>query len=342
MPFPIPVTFFKAGTTTTTTTTTTTVAPLVIGVGYSASVLTPSRIQTSSNGTSWALQNTINSSCTSPSSTDTATTGGGVYAPSLGLYVITLGSGSVITSTTATTSSWTVRTTPYTGCGTAKYSFVMTWAASLGLFVGVHQSSANPITSPDGINWTSRTGAGTGWRFIVWAASISTFVAGQSDDTSKVLTSTDGITWTLRSVAGASKSFYSIAWSPSLALFVAVGDNVLQTSPDGITWTSRTAYNAEAWRTISWSPTLSLFVAGSDATRSKIISSPDGINWTERYVAPSNGYAEFGASVWSPALAMFIIAGYPGTRGFTSTNGTSWTERTFIDTLYCRTLFANS
>jgi hypothetical protein len=344
MPFPIPVTFFKAGTTTTTTTTTTTVAPLVIGGGYSASVLTPSRIQTSSNGTSWALQNTINSSCTAPSDNDTASIQGGAYAPSLGLWALTLGSGSVITSTTATTSSWTVRTTPFTGCGTPKYNYRMTWAASLGLFVAVHQSSLNPITSPDGINWTSRTGAGTGagWKDIVWAASISTFVAIQANASSQVLTSTNGTTWTARNVSGASKSFNAIAWSPSLVLFVAVGGNTLQTSPDGITWTNRTAYNAEDWNTISWSPTLSLFVAGSDAARSKLISSPDGINWTWRYEGPSNGYIEFGASVWSPALAIFIFAGYPGTRGFTSTNGTTWTERTLIDTLYCRDLIANS
>ena len=344
MPFPIPVTFFKAGTTTTTTTTTTTVAPLVLSVGYSNFLLTPSRISTSSNGTSWSLQNTINSSCTAPSDTDTATIQGGAYAPSLGLWALTLGSGSVITSTTATTSSWTVRTTPFTGCGTVKYNYRMAWAASLGLFAAVHQSSLNPITSPDGINWTSRTGAGTGagWNFIVWAASISTFVAIQANASSQVLTSTNGTTWTARNVSGASKSFNSIAWSPSLALFVAVGTNTFQTSPDGITWTARTAFNADTWATISWSPTLSLFVAGSDASRSKIISSPDGINWTQRYDAPSNGYAEFLASVWSPALGMFIMAGYPGTRGFTSTNGTSWTERTFIDTRYSRALITNS
>ena len=159
MPFPIPVTFFKAGTTTTTTTTTTTVAVKIILTGLNGASGT-GKIETSSNGTSWSLQNVISMSCAGGQEA-TGSIYGGAYAPSLGLYVLTFAGGSVVTSTTATTSSWTLRSTPFTNCAGGGFTHRVAWAPSLSLFCATFDNSGNINSSPDGINWTSRTGAGS-------------------------------------------------------------------------------------------------------------------------------------------------------------------------------------
>ena len=56
-----------------------------------------------------------------------------------------------------------------------------------------------------------------------------------------ILTSPDGANWTSR-ISGATYGLDGVAWSDTLSLFVAVGDNgTILTSPDGVTWTSRTS-----------------------------------------------------------------------------------------------------
>ena len=338
MPFPIPVTFFKAGTTTTTTTTTTTVAVKIIVGGINSSGT--SRIQTSSNGTSWTSQNVNATMGCTPGQAATADIWGGVYAPALGLYVLGFGGGSVATSTTAAASSWTIRSTPFTDCVNGGWNNGLAWASSLSLFVMVSQRVANPITSTDGITWTSRTGAGTGWSELVWAASISTFVAIQNYGTGKVLTSTNGTSWTQRSVVGATTSFNGIAWSPTLALFAAVGSSgIVQTSPDGTTWTTRTPSSAAPWLDIAWSPTLGMFAACSDGNTAKVMTSTNGTTWTERLSLGSG--TDLRQITWSTALGLFIIAGN-GTNIYTSSNGTSWTLRTGINLAANLSIFANS
>jgi hypothetical protein len=140
-----------------------------------------------------------------------------------------------------------------------------------------------------------------------------------------------GITWTSRTSA-ADNNWRSVAWSPSLSLFVAVansgtGDRVM-TSPDGIAWTIRTSAADNNWVDVVWSPERSLFVAvANTGTGNRVMTSPDGINWTIRTTPADNSW--FGVA-WSPSLLLFVAVAYTGTgnRVMTSPDGIAWTIRT--------------
>ena len=81
------------------------------------------------------------------------------------------------------------------------------------------------MTSPDGINWTSRTSAvDNQWRDITWSPELGIFVAvAESGTGNRVMTSPDGINWASNEVP--SRSWESVIWSPELGLFAAVSDS---------------------------------------------------------------------------------------------------------------------
>jgi len=80
------------------------------------------------------------------------------------------------------------------------------------------------------------------------------------------MTSPDGINWTSR-LAAQDNVWYSVCWSPELALFIAVaaysGTHRVMTSPNGINWTSRLASIAANWKSVCWSKELGIAVAVS-------------------------------------------------------------------------------
>jgi len=79
------------------------------------------------------------------------------------------------------------------------------------------------MTSPDGVNWTSRTSAAdNGWRTVHWAPSLRLFAACANSGTgNRVMTSPDGVNWTSRTSA-ADNFWVGSCWSPELCMFVTV------------------------------------------------------------------------------------------------------------------------
>ncbi len=72
------------------------------------------------------------------------------------------------------------------------------------------------------------------------------------------MTSANGTTWTVRT--SPSNVWNSVAWSPSLGLFAAVGlsgvgTQEVMTSPDGITWTLHSTPSNSFWVGITWGAT---------------------------------------------------------------------------------------
>lgn len=131
--------------------------------------------------------------------------------------------------------------------------------------------------------------------------------------------------------------FHAVCWSPTLALFVAVGgpETQIATSPDGMNWTTRASPNLNTWTNVCWSPALGLFcaVGANTASAPTVITSPNGINWTEQEGA-DNAFGWSGVC-WAPQLNMFCaVSGYGVTRVMTSPDGIVWTPQTAFDALW--------
>jgi hypothetical protein len=124
-----------------------------------------------------------------------------------------------------------------------------------------------------------------------------------------------------------SSDWRSVAWSPSLGLFCAVGTNSVMTSPDGTIWTLRSSPE-NSWSSVVWAAELSLFCAVSaSGTGNRVMTSPDGITWTSRVSAADNSWVSV---TWASSIALFCAVSYDGSnnRVMTSPDGITWTLRT--------------
>jgi hypothetical protein len=211
------------------------------------------------------------------------------------------------------------------------------WSPELRLFVAVAFSGVDDrvMTSPDGINWTSRSitgdASGNGWRTVVWSRELGLFAAvaidgGALNNLERVMTSPDGINWTSYTYSGAgiNDSWRSIVWSAELGLFVAIasaGNKRVLTSPDGINWDLQDS-PLEGWHGLTWSPELGIFVAVG-ITNGKVMTSPDGINWT---LGDASSNRQWFSVCWSPELGLFVASAITGDdkRIMISSDGINW------------------
>lgn len=225
---------------------------------------------------------------------------------------------------------WTARSVP-----NAVYYNVV-WSPELGLLVAVGNLNTC-ITSPDGINWTSRTmpsGSSTSYNCVTWSPELGQFVAlGSYGGAGVCITSPDGITWTSRTIPN--RGYQGIVWASELGIFVAVGyvsgAPLCISSPDGITWTSREIPTGLgiAFYDVVWSPELRLLVAiGGNSSNGNCATSPDGINWTLRTI-PSGASGTYNCVAWSPDLMLLVALGGTSSAAVcaTSPDGINWTLR---------------
>ena len=132
---------------------------------------------------------------------------------------------------------------------------------------------------------------------------------------------------------------YSICWSPTLSLFIAVGDcwnngngsfYKIMSSSDGINWEPRYIFYTGTMYSICWSSELSLFVAVG--TLGRIVTSIDGINWITRS-NPLGSSITMTSIAWSNTLNLFVSITNSGTyRIITSPDGITWTTQTSFTT----------
>jgi hypothetical protein len=204
------------------------------------------------------------------------------------------------------------------------------WAPELGLFVAISNSGTGNrvMTSPDGINWTTRSTNDNNWLGITWAPELGLFVAvAYSGTGDRVMTSPNGINWTTRSTP-VDNDWSGITWAPELGLLVATSTtgtgNRVMTSPNGINWTTRSTPVDNIWNSITWAPELGLFVVvASTGTGNRVMISPDGINWTTRSSAANNGW--YGIT-WASELGLLVATSRAGSV-MTSSDGINWTTR---------------
>ncbi len=231
--------------------------------------------------------------------------------------------------------TWTAQVTPL-----PRIYVNVAWSPELRLLVCVAHGTTSDgvITSPDGVNWTTRTAPSQQWRGIAWSPKLGLFAAVASSGTgNRVMTSPDGITWTNRT-STADYKWRDICWSDQLGIFVAVSNtsghtDKVMTSSDGITWTARTCPDRE-WSDICYAPEIGLFVvsATEGIAGGKIMTSPDGITWT-LHTTPGDAGSWEGIG-YSEDLRQFVAVNYyhgvalSGTNVMTSPDGSTWTLQT--------------
>jgi len=195
-------------------------------------------------------------------------------APAYAWSGVTYGNGQfvAISSTGSMTSSdginWTYHAWSGISCDTRGIGY------GNGLYIAVGENDDRIVTSPDGVNWTARTG---GFNMMSATYGNGAYVAvGTSNN---IQYSTDGINWAGVSPGGSNR-WRSVCYGNGL--FVAVSSyssNRVATSPDGINWTLRTSSGeGNQWYAVTYGD--GLFVALARYGTNKVMTSPDGINWT--------------------------------------------------------------
>ena len=216
-------------------------------------------------------------------------------------------------------SAWTTATSP------ANYPWKSV-AYGNGVFVAIQNGGVDNtvMTSPNGISWTTRTGAGTASNVL----SAITFGGGLfvAVGSSRCMSSPDGITWTAQSLG--SGIFGAIAYGAGVyaALATAAGQQLVRTSPDAVTWTNRTLPTTATWTGIAFgNGVFSAVASGTIAA-----TSPDGITtWTQRS-KPSTGVA-MGSSAFGAGLFVQVPSA-SSNAALSSPDGITWTARTLANT----------
>ncbi len=229
---------------------------------------------------------------------------------------------------------WTIRTTPSD----------IDWlsvAYGNGLFVAIASSSAgnSVMTSPDGINWTTRSTpvVTNNWRsitygnglFVAVSSGFGSCVFGQNKC---VMTSTNGIDWQLQSTP-ANNYWFGVTYGNGTFVATALSDpatsctgatrRCAMTSLDGISWTLRTTSVDNDFSSVTYGNGLFVAVAYS-GTNNRIITSPDGINWTTQFNEVDNSWRSV-----TYGNGLFVAVSYDGVTNqvMTSPDGISWTIR---------------
>lgn len=210
-----------------------------------------------------------------------------------------------------------------------------------------------------GENRTAATGVSPNQWCALARSSATGRLVGISFDTHNVVYSDDGgETWT--TVTGVlpsginSTGWVSIIYIPEHGRFVACNQGatvaassgqIAYSDDEGETWTvlSNLLSSARRFRSLAYSSSLDILVVGLSHDASPLIgfawSDDGGETWTEGTIddvsnIPSQGNPSI---AWSPELELFVAIYGRGSsytpRLFTSTNGKSWTNRSFIPVL---------
>lgn len=200
-------------------------------------------------------------------------------------------------------------------------------AAGAGLFVTVG-ATGNIYSSPDGINWTSRSSTLSDFDAVTFGQNLFVAAGYSFGGPNVIMTSPDGITWTLQPSTGIPTFVRIRSLTTNGTLFVAVGYNnatlvpVIYTSTNGQIWTlqNSSATAGNPFLCVKYGNGIFLAVHGTG----NIFISSDGSTWTLAATTP--GISIINNDGLSFASGLFMIASANGGLS-TSDNGTAWAIR---------------
>ena len=297
------------------------------------------------------------------------------FSPTLGIYVLGTNDNTqtLITSTNGVT--WTSRSKPTTG-GMGPIEWCGGWNKFLAISRGQTPSSSfNIISSTDGINWIqifTQSGAATGdtvtWTWTSEFAQtpfgyewLGSYRAGAAGTHSVAIYSSDGSNFTTYSLLQID-SQTGILYNTTLNTWMAWGAEgpttttsqivISQTASSSTSWTRYTIQRAPASALVfgvattndgqngaTASPARTVITNFSGASTTTPIRYSDTLangSWTNVTLASST--YNFYHCAYSRALGQFLAV-RTGTSFFTSTNGSTWTSRTYPGTEYVTCIF---
>lgn len=236
------------------------------------------------------------------------------------LYVAVGTAGTLATSPDGIT--WTQRTSSF---GTSTITNVAYGSDGYWVAVG---DAGKLATSTDGITWTQRTsGITSNINVVAYGASLWIY-GGSSSGTMRTATDPTG-TWTSRTSTISDGIEYVYYW-PEQLTWVAGAETgttgALASSTNGTTWTARNSAISDAGIGVASNST-NMVTGWYDlfSGKYKVQKSTNGTSWTQTVGGStgSNGILYSFSSDNLGTLAM--IAG--GGNAFTSTDGSTWTDR---------------
>jgi hypothetical protein len=238
-------------------------------------------------------------------------------------WVVGCKGGNIYTSTDGST--WTLQTS---GTASDITGLAVNGAGTLLVAVG----TTVILTSPDGVTWTSRSGAYASVgqiNRVMWSSAASLWVIqaqGSAGTGGGVIqTSPDGIAWTNRTTnltsAGANFTAYTLLTVITQVPFAAgtqlvavactdagAANGAIFTSPDGLTWTNRQAFVIATWapQFIGWNGNACIALGGLG----RCATSFDGVTWTYRQASGSTQVPSSAASTWLSLQACNVMIVY--------------------------------
>jgi hypothetical protein len=187
----------------------------------------------------------------------------------------------------------------------------------------------NILTSTDGTNWTASSyqpAGGASFSSVVWSAAQSQFVAIDSGR-GAAYTSPTGVTWTQTTTGISNLSWNQVAWGTANGGYYVSGSpggggNFVY-STNGTSWTTASGLSSTPWNNIAYNTSLNRWIMlGANNTG---VWSTNGTSWTASS-ATSTGSGPWYMSTYGNGTV--VCVGFTAPRIATTTDGTTWTNRT--------------
>lgn len=189
-----------------------------------------------------------------------------------------------------------------------------------GLYVAVEQFGTHYATSPDGVTWTSRTLPASTYPNNTHAVLFGNGKFVIGGGGTTAMYSSDGITWSTATLP-VSVAPYTIAFGNGLFILPDFSSTNAVISDDGVTWTAITTTESGQKRAAAGND---LFVI-INSSGSPSVSADNGATWTN--LGALSGGTNFADLVFGGGRFLAVPSGY-GNQVYTSRDGMAWDAHT--------------